>query len=129
MRLRRRAAHSGIPLHVAAQAAPVILTIKLEGHLTETSLRAAFRGAESPALGRYGMLVNCFELQSYELASREAFVEWHKRERARIAGVAILTTRAVWHMVIGAMAVASGQAMRAFDKEREARAWLTRRLA
>jgi hypothetical protein len=102
-----------------------ITEVKLTGHLTRAALEAALAGATAQVKAeRYGLVINALEMDSYDLDARHAFVEWNRRERARVRGVAILTTKTLWHMVIAGMALASGQHMRPFNTVEPAHAWL-----
>ncbi len=51
---------------------------------------------------------------------------WNARFRPRINRVAVITEKILWHMVVAAMAVASGQTMKAFDSVDAAEAWLNK---
>jgi hypothetical protein len=53
-------------------------------------------------------------------------MSWNARFRSRIDRVAVLTDNILWHMVVGAMAVASGQRMKAFDTLEAADTWLNK---
>jgi hypothetical protein len=96
----------------------------LEGHLTQASLLRALNAAV-PDDTRLRLLINCLPMTSYDLDARHTFVEWNKAHRPRVAGVAVVTTKAAWQMVVAVMAMASGQQMRAFASVDEAAAWLT----
>jgi hypothetical protein len=52
------------------------------------------------------------------------FVSWNSGYRPRIRRVAVLTEKPLWHMVVAAMAVASGQKMKAFTTLDKANTWL-----
>lgn len=68
------------------------------------------------------ILVDALSMISYDLDARHAFVEWMRQASPR--KVAILTTRPMWRMVIGGMAMASGVSMQAFPDAVTADAWL-----
>lgn len=70
------------------------------------------------------ILVNCLNMSNYELAARSSFVTWNARNRAKIDRVAVVTAKTVWHVVVSAMALASGQKMRAFHTLTQAEQWL-----
>lgn len=63
-------------------------------------------------------------MTGYDAEARQLFVEWNARHRARVTAVAIVTHKILWHVVIAAMALASGQRMRAADTPQAARRWL-----
>jgi SpoIIAA-like len=97
----------------------------LRGHLTAPSLKEALDGAEL-ALGgaeRPALLVDVLQMTGYDTEARFLFVSWNSANRTRIAGVAIVTTNRLWVMIIAAMAIASGQKMKAFDSADSATAW------
>ena len=106
-------------------AAPV--QVDLVGHLTRHVLAVALDRATSSiaqASQPVVLLVDCRQMTGYDADARALFVSWNSSHRARIRRVAILTTNPVWHMVIAAMAVASGQKMKAFNGPDAAVAWL-----
>lgn len=107
-----------------------ILEVRLAGHLREADLREALEAAMKTAEGSScGMLFDCLGMTAYDMEARHAFVAWHRAHRGRVRAVAVVTEKMLWHMVVSAMAMASGQTMRAFAKREEAEAWLRVRLA
>ena len=106
---------------VGASAGPPDVVV-LEGHLTQPSLEAAL----SALRPRHGstLIVDCTTMTGYDPDARAFFVDWHRRQRDYIGAVAIVTDKMLWHMIVGAMALASGQRMRAFATLDEARAWI-----
>ena len=56
--------------------------------------------------------------------ARERFVEWNRQHRARLRAVAVVTENRMYHMVISAMAMASGQRMKGFATFDAAHAWV-----
>jgi hypothetical protein len=102
-----------------------VVEATLRGHLKRADLERelARAGAEMHDV-RCGLVMNCLEMTDYDLDARHAFVEWQRANRSRIVGVAILTTKTAWHIVISAMALASGQRMRPFETRDAAEAWL-----
>ncbi len=106
-----------------------LVQVQLEGHLLESDLRDALEGAMKRADSeRCAMLIDCLAMSSYEMDARHAFVSWQKAHKDRVRAVAIVTKKTLWHMVVSAMGVASGQPMKAFDEPATARAWLIERL-
>lgn len=102
-----------------------LIEIKLDGHLTEPALYRTLADALPVDLsGGAGLLFDCTAMTGYDLDARHAFVDWHVRERKRVVGVAIVTDKLLWHMVVSAMAFASGQNMKAFSSVSEAERWL-----
>jgi hypothetical protein len=102
-----------------------LVRVELSGHLTEDALRAALADSlRSAASASVALLFDCSAMTGYELSARNAFVEWHRAHRDRVRGVAIVTTRTLWHMVIAAMAFASGQVMKPFETVDQAERWL-----
>lgn len=107
--------------------APSLVEIALRGRLTARDLSAALEPAERALRERTDaivMLVDCSAMTDYDTAAREAFVAWNKANRKRVAKLAVVTTKPLWHLVVSAMALASGQNMRAFSDRPSASAWL-----
>jgi hypothetical protein len=103
-----------------------IALVDLEGQLTAGTLQAALRPVDDRLErddAQIGLVVDARAMTGYEGAARELFIEWNKKNRPRIARVAIVTDRISWRMVIAAMSLASGQAMRAFAELTRARRW------
>lgn len=97
----------------------------LKGHLTRVQLANELaRASAQIASNDCAMVLDCFAMDDYDLDARHAFVDWQRENKGRLRGVAILTTRSVWHVVISAMSLASGQKMRPFDNRASAVAWL-----
>ncbi len=94
----------------------------LEGHLTREVLQRALSGIVLGALPR-PVLIDCTKMTGYELDARHGFVDWIKKNGTKISRVAILTDNRIWWMVISAMSLASGRAMRGFGEESAAVAW------
>jgi hypothetical protein len=106
-----------------------VVELRLDGQLTVASLAAALKAIQpsiDAAPDRVGLLVNCLEMTGYELAARSEFVEWIRRNNRIVRDVAIVTTNRLWHMVVSAMALASGGTMKACDSIQRATVWLTR---
>ncbi|MCA9597975.1 MAG: hypothetical protein KC776_31905 [Myxococcales bacterium] len=101
--------------------------ITLRGHLTLVALESELRPlSERLAKGEPATLVvDCLDMESYEVEARAAFIEFHKRWRPSLLGIAVLTRKVSWKGVVLAMAMASGTKMRAFDDPASARAWLS----
>lgn len=97
----------------------------LEGHLTRIQLEGVLEaiGAGLPQEGTAPVVLDCSRMEGYDLDARHAFVEWNKRWRDHISRVAIVTSNRLYHVVIGAMSLASGQAMKGFAEREEAEAW------
>ncbi len=100
-----------------------VSTVRLVGHLTADALQRALMAQRSSTTPG-PLLVDCREMTGYDLEARHVFVEWNKRNAALVTRVAIVTTNTVWLMVISAMSLASGRAMKAFDTVEGALAWL-----
>jgi hypothetical protein len=99
--------------------------VELVGHLTEASLAASLAALE-PSLrgaGRTALLIDCRKMTDYDLAARHAFVRWNATHRHRITRVGIVTENRLWWMVINAMSLASGQAMKGFATLEQAASW------
>lgn len=105
----------------------VAVEVHLEGHLSRDALERALERVVphlSRAAGLAGLFIDCRGMTDYDLDARHAFVEWNRKWRPRVRRVAIVTSNRLYHMVIGGMALASGQAMRAFADADAARGWL-----
>ncbi|HEY2408553.1 MAG TPA: STAS/SEC14 domain-containing protein [Polyangiaceae bacterium] len=106
-----------------------IVTVELEAHLSEQGLKATLATAEA-SIRKYaepvGLLVDCRKMESYDAAARAHFVEWNSGMRKRIARLAVVTERQLWHMVVSGMALASRQTMKPFSEIVPARDWLER---
>jgi hypothetical protein len=101
--------------------------VTLTGHLTRDALEEALDGA-TRRLGQdfhqVALIVDCRTMTGYDADARALFASWNARFRSRINRVAVITEKVLWHMVVAAMAVASGQRMKAFDSMEAADAWL-----
>lgn len=104
-----------------------IIEILLRGHLTRDALRSALLAAavsidEAGSSAR--VLVDCRDMSGYDTDARELFVSWNSEMRSRIARLAVVTERGMWHLVVSGMALASGQPMKAFKDRVSAMVWL-----
>ena len=102
------------------------VTGALIGHLTRVQLQGVL---EQMSMGlstdqRRPVLLDCSCMDGYDLDARHAFVEWNKQWREHISRVGIVTDNRVYHLVISAMSLASGQSMKGFAELSEAEAWL-----
>lgn len=102
------------------------VTGALIGHLTRTQLQGVL---EQMSMGlstawQRPVLLDCSCMDGYDLDARHAFVEWNKKWREHISRVGIVTDNRVYHLVISAMSLASGQSMKGFAELSEAEAWL-----
>ncbi len=104
-----------------------VQTIALAGHLTREALAHALEPvtiAAASATEPIGLVVDARAMSGYDKEARELFVAWNSEHRPRIARIAILTDNKLWYIVIAAMALASGQRMKAFSTFDEASEWL-----
>ncbi len=99
------------------------IVVRLVGHLTRPGLDEIFAAAITTS-GSFDLIVDCLDMTSYDIEARDAFIAWNRSNRKRVGRVAIITRRTTWHMVIRAIALASGRSMRSFATHDEARAWL-----
>ena len=102
------------------------VTGALIGHLTRVQLQGVL---EQMSMGlsteeQRPVLLDCSCMDGYDLDARHAFVEWNKQWREHISRVGIVTDNRVYHLVISAMSLASGQSMKGFGELSEAEAWL-----
>lgn len=103
------------------------IVVKLVEHLDRAQLtaRLAEAGKAVEAQNQGGrLLVDCMEMTGYDLAARTEFVAWNAKYKARITHVAIATSKPLWRMVVGAMALASGANLKAYPTREEAMAAL-----
>ncbi len=100
-------------------------TITLSGYLTRVDLAKALAASElSLQQGRQRLLIDARRMLDYASEARSYFVDWNRRNKSRIEGVAVVTDKALWHMVVSAMALASRQKLRAFWDVPSANSWL-----
>jgi hypothetical protein len=121
-----------MPPTMASSRAPppppaAILEIELVDHLTAPALATGLeplteRLRSMPPACR--LMVDCRKMTGYEAGARALFVQWNQAHRDRIDRVAVVTDNRLWHMVVSAMSLASGQSMRAFADPKLARTWL-----
>jgi hypothetical protein len=108
-----------------------LVTVRLEGHLTRVNLAIALTQADAAMSeardATVQLLVDCRDMTGYDADARELFVAWHKRSRAHVKRTAIVIEQPLWRVVIGAMSLASGAAMKGFESVEPARSWLTER--
>jgi hypothetical protein len=107
---------------------PVPFEVILQGHLTAASLAQAL----GPVQDRIGartenlrLLFDCRTMTGYDREARELFVNWHRRCSARGCRIAILLENPLWHLVVAAMALASGKQMKSFSDRPSAIGWLS----
>jgi hypothetical protein len=103
--------------------------VTLVGHLTRVLIERELAKAERelsalPPGVAAPLLVDAVGMESYDADARRVFAEWNTANKRRIAKVAVVTTRMLWHMVISTIALTTGQSMRAFNQSPEALAWL-----
>jgi hypothetical protein len=103
-----------------------IARLTLGGRLTKPDLRAALVSVERSWQGDQPipLLIDCRTMDGYESDARALFVQWNSENRAHISRVAVVTDRGLWHVVVSAMALASGQKLKAFYDWDEATSWL-----
>ena len=63
-------------------------------------------------------------MTGYDREAREEFVAWHRQSASHVVRVAVVTENMLWHLVVSAMALASGKAMKPFDSMAAAQNWL-----
>ena len=117
---------------------------RMQGPSAAPGARTSFVGFQRPgatllshssqqSLPRRGLAVNtvCFvacvaplKTTGYSAAARDTFVDWFRRNQKAIDRTAVVTDNMLWHMVVRAMGLASGQAMKPFDDVDAAEAWL-----
>jgi hypothetical protein len=110
-------------MHPSSQPVQIILI----GHLTRDVLAGALDRATSSidhATHPVVLVVDCRQMTGYDGDARSLFVTWNKRYRPMIRRVAVITDKQLWHMVVTAMAVASGQLIRAFRSPELAGPWI-----
>ena len=98
-----------------------VASVRLHGFLTANNLSAALEGVERKTAR---LLVDATTMTDYEREARTVFVEWSRKRKKTLERIAIVVSKPVWRMVIGAMSVAASMDMRAFETVAEATAWL-----
>ena len=104
----------------------MIAEVRLQGHLTDASLRQALPSVDivgAPADG-IGVLIDALPMTGYDLDARSAFVDWAKQTRGKVRRIAIVTSNPLWRVVINGMGLATRQPIRPFDARAEAELWL-----
>lgn len=104
-----------------------IVEVTLQGNLSKLMLAKALDAADatlSASQERLPLLVDCSSMTGYDTEARDYFVSWNKVARTRVRRLAVVTQRTMWHLVVSGMALASGQAMKAFDDRASALRWL-----
>jgi hypothetical protein len=105
-------------------------TVRLSGHLSEDVLGTELAGAATVietagANGeRVGLLFDCLTMDGYDREARDAFVAWSRDFGDALSGVAVVTGRKTWHMVVATVAAVTGRHMKAFDTIEQGSAWL-----
>ncbi len=111
-----------------AKESPKVLVLLLEAHLTRVSLDVALERVDaslalSVRASTFDLVVDARQMTGYDASARARFVAWNSSNKARLEHVAVLTDNVLWHMVVAAMSIASGQPMRAFAASSQATAW------
>ena len=102
------------------------ISLPLRGHISERSLLDAFQSIQhliDQSVSQIEVIVDCREMDGYDLAARGAFVDWNKLNKRKVSAVAVVTTNKLWHVVVATMAMMSGQTLRAFGTTAEAQQW------
>jgi hypothetical protein len=127
--LSPRSATVKSPEHDLHPTQPELFEVTLQNHLTAAALAQAL----GPVQNRIGaraenlrLLFDCRSMTGYDRAARELFVSWHRGCSARSCRIAILVANPLWHLVIAAMALASGKEMKPFSDRPSAIGWLSR---
>ena len=107
-------------------SSPAVVVMRLSGFLdAEQVLQATSRANEQlERLGGGRLLVDCLAMTDYEGEARRLFTEWNAQNKHRVHGVAVVTDKLLWHMVVSTIGLASRQTMKAFSDIDEAHAWL-----
>ena len=109
-------------------SAPLLVELLLQGHLSESVLAAALDRADHDihaASSHPILVVDCLNMTGYDSGARSLFIAWNSRHRKKFLCVVVITQNKLWHMVVGTMALASGQKMRAFNDTAEAAPWIS----
>jgi hypothetical protein len=102
------------------------VSIVLSEHLTRVDLEASLSVAVvSLRKGKINLVVDCRRMTRYDADARQYFVDWNRRWATHVNCVAIVLTNPIWHLVVAAMALASGQRMKAFGSISEAAEWIS----
>lgn len=106
------------------------MKIELAPHLTCADLELVLLRAASQmtcATRPIDLLVDCRKMEDYESGARRLFIEWNATHRRRVRGVAVVSAKESLRVVVGAMALSSGQEMRVFNDLQSAEAWIAQR--
>jgi hypothetical protein len=68
-------------------------------------------------------------MTGYDSDARSLFVAWNADHKKRIRCVAVITDKALWHVVVSAMSLASRQRIKAFYVREEGVGWATSAVA
>ena len=104
----------------------MLKVVELHGHLSVPQLETKLGGLTESELEGSCVLVDCLSMTGYDRDARAWFTEWNRQRRELMSGVAVVTDRPAWRMVISAMSLASRQHIRAFDSSRSAARWIDR---
>lgn len=99
------------------------IVIELEGHLTRGQMSRTLALPEQQMRDGCVLVVNALGMSGYDAAAREAFVAWNREHRDQVVGVAVITSKPMWRLVVSAMGLASSQSMKAFENADEALRW------
>lgn len=104
-----------------------LIEVAFVGQLTLQQLSdalASVRAKLSACSGPIHLVFDCSRMTGYDREARQAFVNWHRDSAARIDRIAIVTANPLWHLVVSAMALATGKHMKPFADKHAAKNWL-----
>ncbi len=97
--------------------------INLVGAVNDFGLARQLGGCIRPGQDRL-LLVDCLGMVDYTPEARQLFIDWNRAHKRDIGAVAVVTQKTLWHLVVSAMALASGQRMKPFYDLDAALWWL-----
>lgn len=103
------------------------ITIEFSGNLARSDCEQALAQVSDRLRSsgdKFDLIFDCSKMTSYDTDAREHFVEWHRQSRSRLRCIAIVTKNPLWHVVISAMALATGHDMKIFPERAAAEAWV-----
>jgi hypothetical protein len=103
-----------------------VFKIEIVGHLTvpilddELQLVAAGLGGSADSVA---LLFDVLKMTSYDPPIRNLYIDWHTRNKQRVAKVAVVTDHALWRMVVSTVGMAVRAQVKTFADPFAARDW------
>ena len=109
----------------------MILRVTVSGHLTIAKMEELFAPV-SRVLDETGqphpLIMDVLDMSDYDVAAREWFIKkWSPQYRPRVSKMALITKKTSWRMLTAAVALTTGQRLKAFPSVADAQRWLAER--